>query len=38
VSIDTQVLGFLLAEVTGMPLKEYLYEKIWIKIGMEDAA
>jgi CubicO group peptidase (beta-lactamase class C family) len=38
VSIDTQILGFLLAEVTGMPLKDYLYEKIWNKIGMEDEA
>jgi len=38
VSIDTQVLGFLLAEVTRMPLKEYLYKKIWNKIGMEDDA
>ncbi|MDC1074906.1 serine hydrolase [Gammaproteobacteria bacterium] len=38
VSIDTQVLGFLLSEVTGMPLKEYLYKKIWNKIGMEDDA
>jgi CubicO group peptidase (beta-lactamase class C family) len=38
VSIDTQILGFLLAEVTGMPLKDYLYEKLWNKIGMEDEA
>ena len=38
VSIDTQVLGFLLAEVTGMSLKEYLHKKIWNKIGMEDEA
>ena len=38
VSIDTQILGFLLAEVTGMPLKEYLYKKLWNKIGMEDEA
>ena len=38
VSIDTQVLGFLLAEVTGMSLQDYLYEKIWNKIGMEDKA
>jgi CubicO group peptidase (beta-lactamase class C family) len=38
VSIDTQILGFLLAEVTGMSLKEYLYEKLWSKIGMEDEA
>ena len=38
VSIDTQILGFLLAEVTGMPLKDYLYQKLWNKIGMEDEA
>ena len=38
VSIDTQVLGFLLNEVTGMPLREYLYEKIWNRIGMQDEA
>ena len=38
VSIDTQILGFLLAEVTGMSLKDYLYEKLWNKIGMEDEA
>jgi CubicO group peptidase (beta-lactamase class C family) len=28
----------LLAEVTGMPLKEYLHKKIWNKIGMQDEA
>ncbi len=38
VSIDTQILGFLLTEVTGMSLKDYLYEKLWNKIGMEDEA
>ena len=38
VSIDTQVLGFLLAEVTGMSVQDYLYEKIWNKIGMEHGA
>ena len=38
VSIDTQMLGFLLVEVTGMPLRDYLKEKIWEKIGMEDDA
>ena len=38
VSIDTQILGSCLAEVTGMPLKDYLYEKLWNKIGMEDEA
>ena len=31
-------MGFLLAEVTGMSLKDYLYEKLWNKIGMEDEA
>ena len=38
VSIDTQVLGFLLESVTDMPLREYLYKKIWSKIGMENDA
>ena len=38
VSIDTQVLGFLLSEVTGMPIRDYLYQKIWNKIGMESDA
>ena len=38
VSIDSQMLGFLLVEVTGMPLREYLHEHIWEKIGMEDSA
>ena len=35
VSIDTQMLGMLLEEVTGKPLAETLQEKIWTKIGME---
>lgn len=38
VSIDSQMLGLLLNEVTGMPLREYLYMQIWDKIGMEDGA
>lgn len=38
VSIDSQMLGFLLIEVTGMPLREYLQKNIWEKIGMEDEA
>ena len=38
VSIDSQMLGFLLVEVTGMPLREYLHKHIWEKIGMEDDA
>ena len=38
VSIDTQMLGLLLIEVTNMPLKDYLYQKLWNKIGMQDEA
>ena len=38
VSIDTQMLGLLLVEVTNMPLKDYLYQKLWNKIGMQDEA
>jgi len=38
VSIDSQMLGLLLIEVTGMPLRDYLHQNIWEKIGMEDSA
>ena len=38
VSINTQVLGFLLQEVTNRSISEYLYEKIWNPLGMEDSA
>jgi len=38
VSINTQVLGFLLQEVTNKSISEYLYEKIWNPLGMEDSA
>ena len=38
VSINTQVLGFLLQEVTSKSISEYLYEKIWNPLGMEDSA
>ena len=38
VSIDTQVLAMILELVTNMPLREYLYKKIWNKIGMENEA
>ena len=38
VSIDTQVLALILELVTNMPLREYLYKKIWNKIGMENEA
>ena len=37
-SINTQVLGFLLQEVTNRSISEYLYEKIWNPLGMEDSA
>ena len=33
VSIDSQMLGLLLDNVTGMPLREYLQMHIWEKIG-----
>ena len=38
VSINTQVLGFLLQEVTTKSISQYLYEKIWNPLGMEDSA
>ena len=38
VSINTQVLGFLLQKVTNKTISEYLYEKIWDPLGMEDSA
>lgn len=37
-SIDTQVLGMLLENVTGMSPSDYLEEKIWSVIGMESDA
>ena len=38
VSIDTQVLGMILESVTDMPLREYLYKRIWSKLGTESDA
>ena len=38
VSLDTQVLGMILESVTDMPLREYLYKRIWSKIGTESGA
>ena len=38
VSINTQVLGFLLQKITNKSISEYLYEKIWNPLGMEDSA
>ena len=38
ISFDSQMLGMLVAEVSNMSVKEYLHEKIWSKIGMQDDA
>ena len=38
VSINTQVLGFLLQEVTNKSISQYLFDKIWNPLGMEDSA
>ena len=38
VSINTQILGFLLQQITNKTISEYLYEKIWDPLGMEDSA
>ncbi|GAA0796116.1 serine hydrolase domain-containing protein [Marinobacterium sediminicola] len=35
---NTEVIGWLVARVTGMSVADYLEEKIWSKIGMERAA
>ncbi len=38
VSIDTQMLGMLLARVTGTTLTDYLQTRIWDAVGMEHDA
>lgn len=38
VSMDTQVLGMVLQQATGMNPSKYLEEKIWKKIGMQSNA
>lgn len=38
VSMDAQVLGMLVAKVTGKSLSQYLEEKIWQQAGMESDA
>jgi CubicO group peptidase (beta-lactamase class C family) len=38
VSMDTQVLGMLVRNVTGMSLSDYLEQEIWKKAGMEADA
>ena len=37
-STDTQVLGWLLVEATGQSVTEYLREKLWEPLGMENDA
>ncbi len=36
VSIDTQVLGYLLSKITGKSITEYFKEKLWEPMGMQD--
>lgn len=38
VSLDTQVLGILLAKITGKSLTQYAQEKLWNPMGMQDDA
>ena len=38
VSMDTQVLGMILREATGMNLSQYTEEKLWCPLGMEADA
>lgn len=37
-SMDTHVLGMLLKKVTGKPMRDYVEDKLWHPLGMEDAA
>ena len=37
-SVNSQVLGMLIEQVTGMPLNQYLEKKIWKKIGAQSDA
>lgn len=38
ISINTQLLGFIVEEATGKKLDDYLEEKIWKPLGMEHQA
>jgi len=38
VSIDTQILGMILTEATGMSISEYMSKKLWEPIGAESDA
>lgn len=37
-SMDTQILGLILEEVTGAPLTKYIEKKLWGPLGMESGA
>jgi len=37
-SVNTQVLGLLLEQVTGKPLNQYAQEKLWKKVGTQSDA
>lgn len=37
-SMDTQVLGMLLKQVTGKPIRDYVQEKLWHPMGAESDA
>lgn len=37
-SVDTEVLGLLLAAATGKPVTAYMYEKLWNPLGAESEA
>jgi len=36
--VDTEMLGLLVEEVTGVPLNKYMQDKIWSKIGAQSDA
>ncbi len=36
VSMDTQVLGFLISKLTGQSITEYMHSRIWEPMGMEN--
>jgi CubicO group peptidase (beta-lactamase class C family) len=38
VSMDTQVLGLCLRQAVGVPLTQYLEDKLWVPAGMESDA
>jgi CubicO group peptidase (beta-lactamase class C family) len=38
ISINTQLLGFIVEEATGKKLDVYLQEKLWLPLGMEHSA